>query len=476
MDINISSWESFVLKKIAASANDLQVECYAIGGFVRDKILDRNTKDLDIVCLGDGIELAHHVAQKFNPIPSVSFFKNFGTAQIKIIDKEGKPFEIEFVGARKESYVATSRKPSIELGNLQDDQNRRDFTINALAISLNSTNYGKLIDPFNGQLDLKKGVLKTPLDPNITFSDDPLRMLRAIRFATQLHFTIALETFTAIKENAQRITIVSKERITDELNKIMMTPKPSIGWDLLSNSGILEIIFPQMMALHGAEFVDGLGHKDNFYHTLQVLDNICDTTQNLWLRWAALLHDIGKPPTKRFEDGHGFTFHGHEVVGAKMVPKIFNQLKLPLGDQMKFVQKLVLLHLRPISLTKENITDSAIRRLLFDAGNDIDELMLLCNADITSKNKFKVQRYLQNFALVKQKMITVEEKDKLRNWQPPINGNIIMETFGIGQVALVGVIKDAIRDAILDGEIENNYEAAFNLMVKKGVELGLSVK
>jgi putative nucleotidyltransferase with HDIG domain len=476
MDINISSWESFVLKKIAASANDLQVECYAIGGFVRDKILDRNTKDLDIVCLGDGIELAHHVAQKFNPIPSVSFFKNFGTAQIKIIDKEGKPFEIEFVGARKESYVATSRKPSIELGNLQDDQNRRDFTINALAISLNSTNYGKLIDPFNGQLDLKKGVLKTPLDPNITFSDDPLRMLRAIRFATQLHFTIALETFTAIKENAQRITIVSKERITDELNKIMMTPKPSIGWDLLSNSGILEIIFPQMMALHGAEFVDGLGHKDNFYHTLQVLDNICDTTQNLWLRWAALLHDIGKPPTKRFEDGHGFTFHGHEVVGAKMVPKIFNQLKLPLGDQMKFVQKLVLLHLRPISLTKENITDSAIRRLLFDAGNDIDELMLLCNADITSKNKFKVQRYLQNFALVKQKMITVEEKDKLRNWQPPINGNIIMETFGIGQVALVGVIKDAIRDAILDGEIENNYEAAFNLMVKKGVELGLSIK
>jgi len=476
MDINISSWESFVLKKIAASANDLQVECYAIGGFVRDKILDRNTKDLDIVCLGDGIELAHHVAQKFNPIPSVSFFKNFGTAQIKIIDKEGKPFEIEFVGARKESYVATSRKPSIELGNLQDDQNRRDFTINALAISLNSTNYGKLIDPFNGQLDLSKGVLKTPLDPNITFSDDPLRMLRAIRFATQLHFTIALDTFTAIKENAQRITIVSKERITDELNKIMMTPKPSIGWDLLSNSGILDIIFPQMMALHGAEFVDGLGHKDNFYHTLQVLDNICDTTQNLWLRWAALLHDIGKPPTKRFEEGHGFTFHGHEVVGAKMVPKIFNQLKLPLGDQMKFVQKLVLLHLRPISLTKENITDSAIRRLLFDAGNDIDELMLLCNADITSKNKFKVQRYLQNFALVKQKMITVEEKDKIRNWQPPINGNIIMETFGIGQVALVGLIKDAIRDAILDGEIENNYEAAFNLMVKKGVELGLAVK
>ena len=476
MDINISSWESFVLKKIAASANDLQVECYAIGGFVRDKILDRNTKDLDIVCLGDGIELAHHVAQKFNPIPSVSFFKNFGTAQIKIIDKEGKPFEIEFVGARKESYVATSRKPSIELGNLQDDQKRRDFTINALAISLNSTNYGKLIDPFNGQLDLNKGVLKTPLDPNITFSDDPLRMLRAIRFATQLHFTIALDTFTAIKENAQRITIVSKERITDELNKIMMTPKPSIGWDLLSNSGILDIIFPQMMALHGAEFVDGLGHKDNFYHTLQVLDNICDTTQNLWLRWAALLHDIGKPPTKRFEEGHGFTFHGHEVVGAKMVPKIFNQLKLPLGDQMKFVQKLVLLHLRPISLTKENITDSAIRRLLFDAGNDIDELMLLCNADITSKNKFKVQRYLQNFALVKQKMITVEEKDKIRNWQPPINGNIIMETFGIGQVALVGLIKDAIRDAILDGEIENNYEAAFNLMVKKGVELGLAVK
>lgn len=476
MDIDISSWESFLLKKIAAAATELQVECYAIGGFVRDKILNRKTKDLDIVCIGDGIALAHHVAAKFNPSPTVAFFKNFGTAQIKIFDKEGKVFEIEFVGARKESYIATSRKPNVENGNLQDDQNRRDFTINALAISLNKNNYGKLIDPFDGQKDLHKGVLKTPLDPNITFSDDPLRMLRAIRFATQLNFTIAYDTFIAIKENAKRITIVSKERITDEINKIMLTPKPSIGWDLLSNSGILDIIFPQMMALHGAEFVDGLGHKDNFYHTLQVLDNICETTDNLWLRWAALLHDIGKPPTKRFEEGHGFTFHGHEVVGAKMVPKIFNQLKLPLGDQMKYVQKLVLLHLRPISLTKENITDSAIRRLLFDAGNDIEDLMLLCNADITSKNKFKVQRYLQNFALVKQKMITVEEKDKIRNWQPPINGNIIMETFGIGQVAMVGIIKEAIKDAILDGEIENNFQAAFELMIKKGKELGLSTK
>lgn len=476
MDIEISSWESFLLKKIATASNELQVDCYAIGGFVRDKILGRDTKDLDIVTLGDGIELAHKVAQKFNPIPTVSFFKNFGTAQIKIIDKEGKPFEIEFVGARKESYTLSSRKPNVEIGNLQDDQNRRDFTINALAISLNKETFGKLIDPFNGQVDLQKGILKTPLDPNITFSDDPLRIMRAIRFATQLNFTIAFDTFQAIKENAQRITIVSKERITDELNKIMMSATPSIGWDLLSNAGILDIIFPQMMALHGAEFVDGLGHKDNFYHTLQVLDNICATTQNLWLRWAALLHDIGKPPTKRFEEGHGFTFHGHEVVGAKMVPKIFNQLKLPLGEQMKFVQKLVLLHLRPISLTKENITDSAIRRLLFDAGNDIDDLMLLCNADITSKNKFKVQRYLQNFALVKQKMITVEEKDKIRNWQPPINGNIIMNTFGLGQEATVGIIKDAIRDAILDGEIENNYNDAFNLMLKKGIELGLTVK
>jgi poly(A) polymerase len=475
MDIEISSWESFLLKKIASSANELQVECYAIGGFVRDKILNRKTKDLDIVCIGDGIALAHLVASKFNPTPTVAFFKNFGTAQIKIIDKDGKSFEIEFVGARKESYIATSRKPTIENGSLTDDQNRRDFTINALAISLNADNYGKLIDPFDGQKDLNKGILKTPLDPNITFSDDPLRMLRAIRFATQLNFTIAYDTFAAIKENAQRITIVSKERITDEINKIMLSSKPSIGWDLLSNSGILNIIFPQMMALHGAEFVDGLGHKDNFYHTLQVLDNICETTDNLWLRWAALLHDIGKPPTKKFEEGHGFTFHGHEVVGAKMVPKIFNQLKLPLGEQMKYVQKLVLLHLRPISLTKENITDSAIRRLLFDAGNDIDDLMLLCNADITSKNKFKVQRYLQNFALVKQKMIVVEEKDKIRNWQPPINGNIIMETFGIGQVAMVGIIKEAIKDAILDGIIENNYEAAFNLMIEKGKELGLKV-
>lgn len=473
MDIDITVWENFLLKKIGAAATSLNLECYAIGGFVRDKILDRPTKDLDIVCLGDGIELAHKVAEKFNPKPTVAFFKTFGTAQIKIKTIDGAVFEVEFVGARKESYTSTSRKPTVENGSLEDDQNRRDFTINALAISLNEANFGKLIDPFNGMADLQKGILKTPLEPNITFSDDPLRILRAIRFATQLQFTIAVETFKAIKENAHRISIVSKERITDEINKIMMCPKPSIGWDLLSNAGILDIIFPQMMALHGAEFVDGLGHKDNFYHTLEVLDNICKTTNDLWLRWAALLHDIGKPPTKKFEEGHGFTFHGHEVVGAKMVPKIFNQLKLPLGEPMKYVQKLVLLHLRPISLTKEHITDSAIRRLLFDAGNDIDDLMQLCNADITSKNKHKVQKYIQNFALVKQKMILVEEKDKIRNWQPPINGNIIMETFNIGQEARVGIIKDAIREAILDGEIENIYEAAFNLMLAKGLELGL---
>ncbi len=469
MDINCTDREIFLLKKIAAAANELGIDAYLIGGFVRDKIIGRPTKDADIVCLGDGIELAHKVAERFNPKPIVAYFKTFGTAQIKLDDG----FEIEFVGARKESYDFGSRKPVVAPGTLEDDQNRRDFTINALAISLNKNNFGKLIDPFNGVNDIERGIIETPLAPLQTFSDDPLRMMRAIRFATQLNFTIAPATFQAIIDNAARIKIVSQERITDELNKILLAKKPSIGLDLLSKSGLMQLIFPQMMALHGAEYVDGLGHKDNFYHTLQVVDNISENTNDLWLRWAAVLHDIAKPVTKRFEVGHGFTFHGHEVVGARMVPKIFTKLKLPLNEKMRLVQKLVELHLRPISLTKENITDSAIRRLLFDAGEDIESLMLLCNADITSKNKQKVKRFMQNFELVKQRLKEVEEKDHIRNWQPPITGEIIMQTFNLSPSKPVGIIKDAIRNAILDGVIPNSYEDAFQFMLKQAAELNL---
>lgn len=492
MYINCTDKELFIFKKIAKAAEEIGVPCYVIGGFVRDKIIGRPTKDIDIVCIGDGITLAHKVAEKFNPQPQVNFFKNFGTAQIKLEDRElstnksktqSSPFsplgdggiEIEFVGARKESYDFNSRKPVVENGTLEDDQNRRDFTINALAISLNKDNYGDLINPFDGIADIEKGIIRTPLAPAQTFIDDPLRMMRAIRFAAQLNYNIEENTLAAIKENAQRIKIVSGERIADELNKILLCHKPSIGFDLLYKTGLLKIIFPQMVALAGAEYIDGKGHKDNFYHTLQVVDNICATTDDLWLRWAAVLHDIAKPVTKKFEEGHGWTFHGHEVVGGRMVPKIFTQLKLPQNEKMKFVRKMVELHLRPISLTKENITDSAIRRLLFDAGEDFDALMKLCAADITSKNKQKVTRFLQNFELVKKRCAEVEEKDHLRNWQPPITGELIMQTFNLPPSKNVGIIKDAIRNAILDGDIPNNYEAAHQFMIEKAKEMGITI-
>jgi poly(A) polymerase len=469
MDIKCTDKESFVFLTIARAAADLQVPCYLIGGFVRDRLIGRPTKDADVVCAGDGIQLAHKVATALQPKPSVSFFKNFGTAQIKWDD-----LEIEFVGARKESYRAESRNPDVEPGTIADDQLRRDFTINAMAISLNEEDYGNLIDPFDGRDDLKKRLIRTPLDPLRTFSDDPLRMMRAIRFATQLNFNIDERALDAITEDAPRIKIVSQERITDELNKIILSPRPSIGFDLLFRTGLLKIIFPQMVDLAGAEYIDGHGHKDNFYHTLQVLDNISRHTDDLWLRWAAILHDIGKPATRRFEKDLGWTFHGHEVIGGRMVPRIFARLKLPQNEKMRFVRKLVEYHLRPIGLTKENITDSAIRRLLFDAGDDIDALMTLCDADITSKNKQKVKRYLENFELVRERLREVEEKDRIRNWQPPVTGEMIMEKFGLEPGPTVGVLKNAIREAILDGVIANNYEEAWDFMLKRAAGLNLT--
>ena len=461
MQIPCTKQELLLLEKIAFAARKMQVPCYVIGGFVRDKIIDRKTKDIDIVCVGDGIELAEQVASLFRSKPPVSVFKNFGTAQIKLDD-----IDIEFVGARKESYRSESRNPLVENGTLEDDQLRRDLTINALAVSLNKEDYGCLVDPFNGLADIEKKILRTPLSPAQTFIDDPLRMLRTIRFATQLRYHIEEKTFEAIKEHAARIEIISKERIADELNKIMMCNKPSVGFDLLFKTKLLHLIFPHLTDLAGAQYIDGKGHKDNFYHTLQVLDNICPHTKNLWLRWAALLHDIGKPATKLFEKGHGWTFHNHEWIGAQMIPGIFKYLKLPQNESMKYVQKIVQLHHRPVSLTKENIRDSAIRRLLFDAGNDLEDLLTLCNADITSKNQEKVIKYKENYELVKERLKAVEENDKIRNWQPPISVELIMQTFGLTPSKEVGEIKDAVREAILDGLIKNNYEEAFSFMLQ----------
>lgn len=463
-----SSLRHKVFKQISETADGLHLETYVVGGYVRDLILGRPSKDIDFVCIGSGIELAQHVARALGPSVRVTVFKSFGTAQIVYED-----LELEFVGARKESYRQESRKPIVEDGTLDDDQKRRDFTINALAICLNSDRFGDLIDPFDGQEDMKKKIIRTPLDPVTTFSDDPLRMMRAIRFASQLNFDIEHNAFQAIMDHAERLKIVSQERITDELNKIILSPVPSYGFKLLFHSGLLKQFFPELVALHGVEYVGNKAHKDNFFHTLQVLDNVAKVSSDLWLRWAAILHDIAKPLTKRYDKIHGWTFHGHEDKGARITPSIFKRLKLPLNDRMEFVQKLVRLHLRPIPLSKE-VTDSAIRRLLFDAGDDIDALMKLCRADITSKNYDKVSRFLKNFDMVEQKIAEVEAKDHIRNFQPPVTGDEIMKLYNIPPGRIIGEIKEQIKEAILEGEIKNDREEAMQLLQRLAKEKGLN--
>ena len=461
-----------IFKTLSQSAKELGLESYVIGGFVRDFILKRGTaKDIDVVAIGDGIKLAKQVAKNLPTKPSVQVFKTYGTAMLRYDD-----IEIEFVGARKESYNEDSRNPAVENGTLEDDQNRRDFTINAFALDLSENNFGNLLDPFNGLQDLENKIIRTPLNPDITYSDDPLRMMRAIRFATQLHFTIEKESLLAISRNAERIKIITNERIVVELNKILESKQPSIGFLLLEKTGLLDYILPELIALKGIDEVEGQRHKDNFYHTLEVVDNIAKNTENLWLRWSALLHDIGKAPTKKFSKKVGWTFHGHELEGSKMVYRLFKRLKMPLNDKMKFVQKMVFMSSRPIVLANEEVTDSAVRRLVFDAGNFVEDLMTLCEADITTKNPKKFSKYHNNFKMVRNKIVEVEERDHVRNFQPPISGEEIMELFNIQPSREIGIIKEAIKEAILEGNIPNEYDAAYKLMLKEGEKLGLTIK
>jgi putative nucleotidyltransferase with HDIG domain len=467
MNVTSEIPHSDVFKTVGEVADQLQVRAFAVGGYVRDLIMKRPSKDIDFVCVGSGIALAEAVARKIGPGAHVSVFKNFGTAQVHFGD-----LDLEFVGARKESYRSDSRKPIVEDGTLEDDQKRRDFTINAMAISVNADTFGELVDPFNGVSDIRKKIIRTPLEPSITFSDDPLRMMRAVRFATQLNFDIEADTFHSLTTQAERLSIVSQERITDELNKIIMSPVPSYGFKLLFHSGLLKQFFPEMVALHGVEYIGNNAHKDNFFHTLQVLDNVAKVSDDLWLRWAAILHDIAKPATKRYDKVHGWTFHGHEEKGARMTPALFRKLKLPMDERMAFVQKLVRLHLRPIPLAKE-VTDSAVRRLLFDAGDAVEALMKLCRADVTSKNLQKVDRILRNFDLVEQKMKEVEEKDHIRNFQPPVTGDEIIKMFNLPPSRIIGDLKEKIKDAILEGEIRNDREEALSLLLRIAKEKGL---